>query len=111
MTEQAEKLRNLGQRIRSKLQEPQRAKSQLQAMKQRGAAELPRFSRFFGRQAKILKRVLAIPDLPDWGPRAFTALDNGGYKTMDLSARRRLEDYFEAHNQKLYEYLDMDFGW
>ena len=30
---------------------------------------------------------------------------------MDLSARRRLKDPFEPHNQRLYEYLGVDFGW
>jgi hypothetical protein len=30
---------------------------------------------------------------------------------MDSSTRRRLEAYFEPHNQRLYECLDVDFGW
>ena len=30
---------------------------------------------------------------------------------MDPVTRRRLEDYFEPHNQRLYEYLGVDLGW
>ncbi len=33
------------------------------------------------------------------------------YQPMDLSTRRRLEEFFEPHNRRLYEYLDVDFGW
>jgi hypothetical protein len=30
---------------------------------------------------------------------------------MDPAIRRRLEEYFEPHNQRLYEHLGVDFGW
>jgi hypothetical protein len=30
---------------------------------------------------------------------------------MDPATRRRLEAYFEPCNQRLYEYLGVDFGW
>jgi hypothetical protein len=30
---------------------------------------------------------------------------------MDPATRRRLEEYFEPHNRRLYEYLGVDFGW
>jgi Sulfotransferase domain len=33
------------------------------------------------------------------------------YQPMDSTTRRRLEAYFEPHNQRLYDYLDVDFGW
>ena len=33
------------------------------------------------------------------------------YQPMDPATRRRLEEYFEPHNQELYEYLGVDFGW
>jgi hypothetical protein len=29
---------------------------------------------------------------------------------MDPATRRRLEAYFELYNQRLYEYLGVDFG-
>ena len=30
---------------------------------------------------------------------------------MDASTRAMLEEYFEPHNQRLYQLLDRDFGW
>jgi hypothetical protein len=30
---------------------------------------------------------------------------------MNPSTRQQLEAYFEPHNQRLYEYLGVDFGW
>jgi len=33
------------------------------------------------------------------------------YQPMAPSTRRRLEDFFEPHNRKLYGYLGVDFGW
>jgi hypothetical protein len=33
------------------------------------------------------------------------------YTNMSPATRRRLDDYFEPHNRRLYEYLGVDFGW
>ena len=33
------------------------------------------------------------------------------YSPMAASTRQRLEQFFEPHNQRLYEYLGIDFGW
>ncbi|MBA2534466.1 MAG: sulfotransferase domain-containing protein [Rubrobacter sp.] len=33
------------------------------------------------------------------------------YQPMDPATRRRLEEYFEPHNRRLYDYLGVDFGW
>jgi hypothetical protein len=30
---------------------------------------------------------------------------------MDPATRRRLENYFEPHNKRLYDFLGVDFGW
>jgi len=30
---------------------------------------------------------------------------------MNPATWRRLEEYFEPHNQRLYEYLGVDFSW
>lgn len=66
---------------------------------------------FFGHPEKTLRCVLAFLDLPDWEPQSWTDLDRGAYAPMNLSTKRRLLEYFEPHNQRLYEYLGMDFGW
>jgi hypothetical protein len=70
---------------------------------------------FFGRPVETLKAVLTFLDLPEWQPEASELQQrrhSGTYKQkMDPSTRQRLEAYFEPHNQRLYECLDVDFGW
>jgi hypothetical protein len=70
---------------------------------------------FFERPIDTLKLVLTFLDLPDWQPEPSELQQRrhtGNYKQkMDPSTRRRLEAYFEPHNQRLYEHLDVDFGW
>jgi hypothetical protein len=90
---------------------------------------LVRWSRFFDREQMLvlksedffehpqgsLKLVLDFLDLPSWEPEASKLSDKrnaGKYeRTMDPAVRRRLEEYFEPHNRRLYEYLGEDFGW
>jgi len=64
---------------------------------------------------ETLERVLDFLELPEWKTDASELDDNrneGSYEqTMDPSVRRRLEEYFEPHNRRLYEYLGVDFGW
>ncbi len=70
---------------------------------------------FFERPVEILKIVLNFLELPDWQPEASELQrrrHTGGYRQkMDPSTRRRLEAYFEPYNKRLYECLDVDFGW
>jgi len=90
---------------------------------------LVRWSKFFDREQMLvlksedffehpqgsLKLVLDFLDLPSWEPEASKLSDKrnaGKYeRTMDPAVRRRLEEYFEPHNRRLYEYLGEDFGW
>lgn len=70
---------------------------------------------FFKRPVETLKVVLTFLDLPDWQPEASELQQrqhSGTYKQiMDPSTRQRLEAYFEPYNKRLYECLDVDFGW
>jgi hypothetical protein len=64
---------------------------------------------------QTLETVLEFLGLPEWEPDA-SALGNmrntGSYKQkMDPATRRRLEEYFEPHNRRLYDFLGKDFGW
>jgi Sulfotransferase domain len=90
---------------------------------------LVRWSKFFDREQMLvlksedffehpqgtLKLVLDSLDLPSWEPEASNLSDKrnaGKYeRRMDPALRRRLEEFFEPHNQRLYEYLGEDFGW
>jgi hypothetical protein len=70
---------------------------------------------FFGLPVETLKVVLNFLDLPDWQPDASELQQRrheGVYRQkMEPSTRQRLEAYFEPYNQRLYEYLGVDFGW
>jgi cell fate (sporulation/competence/biofilm development) regulator YlbF (YheA/YmcA/DUF963 family) len=68
---------------------------------------------FFERPQETLKAVLGFLELPEWEPRAREVrINKGEYEQgMDPATRRLLEDYFEPHNRRLYDYLGVDFGW
>jgi hypothetical protein len=70
---------------------------------------------FFEVPVETLKQVLDFLDLPRWEPEVSQLQERrheGAYKQrMDPSTRRRVESYFEPYNQRLYEYLGVDFGW
>ena len=67
---------------------------------------------FFERTPEALKLVLDFLDLSDWEPETWEIRNKGRYEQEMASAtRRRLEEYFEPHNRRLYEYLGVDFGW
>jgi hypothetical protein len=75
----------------------------------------------FERPQQTLKTVLNFLDLPDWELEALEIRkerkkrdkrNKGTYEEeMDPSTRRRLEDYFEPHNRRLYDYLGVDLEW
>lgn len=91
--------------------------------------QLVTWSRFFGRDQMLvlksedlfdqmqdtLERVLDFLGLPRWMPKLFSkalkASDNGYYPPMNTSTRQELHAYFKPYNQRLYEYLGVDFGW
>jgi hypothetical protein len=66
----------------------------------------------FERTQKALELVLNFLDLPKWEPEASEKRNQGSYEQeIHMSTRQRLEEYFEPHNQRLYEYLGTDLGW
>jgi hypothetical protein len=69
----------------------------------------------FERPRETLKLVLDFLDLPDWEPEASQLVgrrNKGEYEQeMNPSTRRRLEEYFEPHNRRLYDFLGRDLGW
>lgn len=70
---------------------------------------------FFERPRETMKTVFDFLDLPDWEPAASDLgdrLNRGGYdQKMDPDTRQRLQGFFEPHNQRLYDFLGVDFGW
>ena len=66
---------------------------------------------FFEHTRDTMRLVQEFLDLPyqqlDLPPRKT----DHRYEPMDPATRRRLEAYFEPHNQRLYEHLGVDFRW
>lgn len=67
----------------------------------------------YDRTPETLKLIQNFLDLPEWQPElsALSKDPETRYSPMNPATRQRLEDYFEPHNQRLYEYLGVDFGW
>jgi hypothetical protein len=59
----------------------------------------------------IFKRIVAFLDLPDFEPNALKKANTTPSPEMDAATRKRLVDYFRPYNQKLYDFLGVDFGW
>jgi hypothetical protein len=70
---------------------------------------------FFDDPNQTLETVFSFLELPEWEPEP-SKLENkrnaGRYvDDMDPETRRSLEEYFEPHNRRLYDFLGQDFGW
>jgi hypothetical protein len=70
----------------------------------------------FGRTPDTFRVVREFLGLPAWEPAAWEEVlekrNRGAYRQeMDPDTRRRLEEFFEPHNRRLYELLGIDFGW
>ena len=65
------------------------------------------------RPVDTFRHVFDFLDLPDWKPETWEVRKKGGKynQKMDPATRRRLEEYFEPHNRRLYEFLGRDLGW
>jgi len=68
---------------------------------------------YFESPQETMRLVLDFIDLPDWEPETWEVRSKYGKvkQQMNPSTRRRLEEYFEPHNRRLYELLGKDFGW
>jgi hypothetical protein len=76
---------------------------------------------FFDNPRETLETVFSFLGLPEWELQALQTRKErkkrdkrnvGGYEGgMDPETRRRLEEFFQPHNQRLYDYLGVDFGW
>jgi hypothetical protein len=70
---------------------------------------------FFENPRDIIKLAVGFLGLPAWEPEVShlgEKRNTGKYEEgMDPAIRKRLEEYFEPHNKRLYEYLGRDFGW
>ncbi len=91
--------------------------------------QLQRWSEYFSRDQMLvlkseelyespvetLKVAQGFLGLPEWEPKAARLpkrRNPGSYERgMAPATRRKLEEYFRPHNERLYEYLGRDLGW
>jgi Sulfotransferase domain len=71
---------------------------------------------FFTDPVTTYKRVLAFLNVPEVEPQVRKKeykhySHNTYFSQMDPALRRRLNEYFEPHNARLYDFLGVDFGW
>lgn len=65
----------------------------------------------FGDTSNALGRVLDFLGIPRWAPETYSIPNKREYSGLDPLVRRRLDEYYEPHNRRLYEYLGVDLGW
>ena len=67
---------------------------------------------YFADTRTIFNKVLAFLNLPESDLITFHKSNTGKYKKkMSAPMRQDLIDYFYPHNQRLYEYLGVDYEW
>lgn len=67
---------------------------------------------YYERPVGTVKDVLNFIGLPEWEPPASEkSYKKYHYPKVNPATKRRLEEYFEPHNKRLYDYLGVDFGW
>jgi len=77
----------------------------------RGHFHVMQSERFFEDTSKTYRDLLGFFDLAEHEPDEYQQVSAGDYDPMDDETRRQLEEFFEPHNQKLYELLDREFDW
>lgn len=66
---------------------------------------------FYDDPSAVYEKVIKFLDLPIWEFRDYRKYNVGQYRNMAPALRKCLVDYFKPHNQRLYEYLGIDFNW
>ncbi len=60
---------------------------------------------------EVMKKVFAFLGLEDNPLSEYPKINAGSYNPISDELRKTLADYFQSHNQKLEEYLDMKLDW
>ena len=66
---------------------------------------------FYKYTTEVMDRVQDFLSLPHQELDLQKHKTSYSYEPMNPETRRQLEDFFEPHNQRLYEYLGVDLGW
>ncbi len=66
---------------------------------------------FYADTALTMSRVFEFLGLPDRSLSNYEHTNKGEYTSLEPSLRQALNEYFQPHNQKLEELLEMKFNW
>lgn len=66
------------------------------------------FNEYPGNVLRVVREYLG---LANWELTEYKKYHAARYIPMQMDTRERLTRFFEPHNQRLYEYLDINFGW
>jgi hypothetical protein len=66
---------------------------------------------FYRSTPAVMQKITTFLGLPDWQPNQLGKPRVAHYPKMDENTRKHLAKYFEPHNQRLYDFLSVDFGW
>lgn len=68
---------------------------------------------FLRNPSKIYQKTLRFLNLAKWEPDTFTFFKKRSYKgnKIEPTLRKELKDYFQPHNERLYQLLDTRYDW
>ena len=66
---------------------------------------------FYAKPASTLDNVFTFLNLPSQDLKDDIVYQHSIYPEMPADTRKRLGEYFRPHNERLYDFLDRDFGW
>lgn len=69
--------------------------------------------RFFSNPDQVFQEVLQFLNVPNFHLEEYSKVDAGKYEKskMDSSVRKQLIEYFKPHNEELYKFLGINYGW
>ncbi|OYD09170.1 hypothetical protein CHM34_03860 [Paludifilum halophilum] len=66
---------------------------------------------FYKNTGSTLRKVTGFLGVPDSSPKTTNPYKSGSYEPMNPDTRQLLINYFRPHNRRLYQKLNVDFGW
>ena len=67
---------------------------------------------FFTETAASFEQVLNFLELPNWEPKHYQQYNPNRYQSMlNPTTRKSLVEYYNPHNQRLYQLLGVNFDW
>lgn len=66
---------------------------------------------FYQNPSQVFNRVLDFLGLPSYELSNYCSYNSGRYPQIEPSVYSQLRDYFYPHNQRLQDFLNLEFDW